>query len=167
MTLGFSQQINNVPTFFVEKIYKGISELDLITPNDFYSYHVQHPKYEYDMEVYRNTQPKLHTIREDSKNKWKPGNLIHFVINNQTPLRYQFAPVLKCTSVQKFRVAYFYNPKTQEFDIPMVLVDDKEIKGAKLKLLAVNDGFDSVADFLKYFNTNFTGKIIHWTNIKY
>lgn len=28
-------------------------------------------------------------------------------------------------------------------------------------------GFDSVKDFFRYFNKDFKGKIIHWTDLKY
>lgn len=36
-----------------------------------------------------------------------------------------------------------------------------------IRHLATNDGFDSVSDFLTYFNDHFTGQIVHWTNLKY
>ena len=37
----------------------------------------------------------------------------------------------------------------------------------RIKILAKNDGFDSVDDFFKWFDKDFNGKIIHWTNKKY
>lgn len=111
--------------------------------------------------------PKIHTIRQDIKNKWKPGNKIHFVINNRTKNRYQFAPTIVCTSTQQIIIKYFYNGKTEQFDLPTVLIDGKEKKGKQLLELANNDGFDTVEDFFAYFKTDFTGKIIHWTNFKY
>jgi len=168
MTLGFLQQINKVPTYFVEKILLGMvvkKEIDLNT----YSVFVYNYLNKFDLSP-NNTKPllpKIHTIREDLKNKWKPGNLIHFVINNRTKFRYQFAPLLKCVSVQKFVVHYDYNSKNELWDKPLVYVDGKQIRGKKLFLLANNDGFETVEAFFKYFNTNFTGKIIHWTNKKY
>ena len=33
--------------------------------------------------------------------------------------------------------------------------------------LVQNDGFASISDFLKFFNKDYTGKIIHWTDLKY
>jgi len=33
--------------------------------------------------------------------------------------------------------------------------------------LAWNDGFDSVSDFWNYFNEDFYGQIIHWTDLRY
>ena len=36
-----------------------------------------------------------------------------------------------------------------------------------LRELAKNDGFESVEDFFAYFNKDFKGKIIHWTDLQY
>ena len=33
--------------------------------------------------------------------------------------------------------------------------------------LVQNDGFASISDFFKFFNKDYTGKIIHWTDLKY
>ena len=33
--------------------------------------------------------------------------------------------------------------------------------------LAINDGFESLKHFFEYFNEDFEGKIIHWTDLKY
>ena len=30
-----------------------------------------------------------------------------------------------------------------------------------------NDGFDSIENFLRWFNKDFEGKIIHWTGFRY
>ncbi|WZL88291.1 hypothetical protein VS868_11860 [Salinimicrobium sp. 3283s] len=100
---------------------------------------------------------KAHTIREDSKDLWKAGRDIHFVINNRTKQRFQFAPVVKCVSVQKVEISFMND----------VLVDGRELSFNEIEVLAKNDGFDSVEDFFSWFNKDFTGKIIHWTNLKY
>ncbi len=36
-----------------------------------------------------------------------------------------------------------------------------------LDRLAQNDGFENGIEFMKYFNKSFSGKLIHWTNLKY
>jgi hypothetical protein len=36
-----------------------------------------------------------------------------------------------------------------------------------LEVIARHDGFDSVNDFLDWFSEDFTGKLIHWTDLKY
>jgi hypothetical protein len=112
-------------------------------------------------------QSKIHTIRHDVSNRWKVGKLIHFVINNRTPDRFQFAPVMKCTGVQAIQIKYWYNGKDEKFNAPSVYIDDKELNATEVETLALNDGFNCKADFFDYFNTDFTGKLIHWTDKKY
>jgi hypothetical protein len=36
-----------------------------------------------------------------------------------------------------------------------------------LNKLSKNEGFNLVDDFFRFFNKDFEGKIIHWTNYKY
>jgi len=37
----------------------------------------------------------------------------------------------------------------------------------EIERLAENDGFNTASDFLEWFDHDFTGKIIHWTDYKY
>ena len=110
---------------------------------------------------------KIHTIRQDMYNRWKADNLIHFVINNRTPERFQFAPIIKCKSVQSIKIRYIYDARTDAFTIPYVSIDEKILSNEEVKKLALNDGFESVKDFFKYFKYDFKGKLIHWTDFKY
>lgn len=121
-----------------------------------------------------NLHPKFHTIRPDPHNRWRPGTKIHFVINNRTKDRFQFAPVIEVKSVQEIEITR-HGPLAE---IPMtmkyhrvgmkVVIDGGLVDGYEmLEFLALNDGFNSVEDFLKYFNYDFSGKIIHWTDLKY
>lgn len=114
---------------------------------------------------------KLHTIREDPHNRWTPGMDIHMVINNRTKDRFQFAPVLKCVSVQKIEIEWMNG-------VAWVSIDNRTFTtfrkangrceyGENAKDLARNDGFPSVEAFFKYFNSDFKGELIHWTNFKY
>ena len=153
MTLAFSQTLNGKPTNFVNKILQSIpGKATIIFDANF---------------KVINVTPKIHTIREDKKQKWYPGMKIHFVINNRTPQREQFAPVIPCMHTQKISITYWYNKATEKHDLPMVLVDDKELTKKQIETLAINDGFENVADFFAYFNKKFTGKLIHWTDFKY
>lgn len=108
------------------------------------------------------SMPKLHTIREDSSNRWRAGMDIHFVINNRTKNRFQFAPVVNCVSIQNIEIKYF-----KTFVYPEVIIDGKMMSYLALGDVAINDGFDSVDDFFAYFNKDFKGKIIHWTDLRY
>jgi len=183
MTLSFSTHINGQPTHFVSKIWNSLYNEGF----DDYHYSIYQMMWlekfgtgGIDDDLRNKRNPKIHTIRADKSNRWKPGNKIHFVIKNRTPDRFQFAPVLTVKSVQKIDIVW-----SQKFDgntgTVIVLIDEKEfgiitiwkqeinnlnnLQG--LEELAVNDGFDSVKDFLDYFNDDFSGKIIHWTDHRY
>jgi len=107
--------------------------------------------------------PKKHTIREDAKNRWKPGNKIHFAINNRSKNYLQFAPVKTCVSIQEIEIIH----PTEYLNDTVMKIDGKSLSIDEMQQLAWNDGFDCLASFQLYFNTDFKGKIIHWTDLKY
>lgn len=167
MTLGYSTKIKGKPNHFVEKIWAGlISEIKGISINDYEIYSKSHMnKFGTEMSEYVGVfiDPKIHTIRADNKDRWKAGNNIHSVINNRTKNRFQFAPVVPCVSAQKIKITYLMGCG----DYPSVKIDGHILKYNKIEQLAKNDGFDSVEDFFAWFDWDFEGKIIHWTNFKY
>jgi hypothetical protein len=169
MTLGFSTkwpkqmgELAGQPNWFVEKILKSlpfpgwhqiISEQTMPDKvNDF---------------ALICLEPKLHTIR--TGNRWKAGMKIHPVINNRTKNRFQFAPILECKNVQEMIIEY-------DNEKPNVYVDKQlffwhtrmnSFGHENMLTLAKNDGFPSVEAFFEYFNQDFKGQIIHWTDLKY
>jgi hypothetical protein len=174
MTLGFSTHINDTPTYFVEKIWESIFQKSILCDADEFIDKVlealpggyqsgTHP-------------PKIHTIRADPKDRWKPGNKIHMVTGNRTPKRFQFAPVLECVSTQEIEIKWTSSPYHK---ICFGLFIDGGLYGTAygqdkitdvdktIYDLAINDGFDSLDDFFQFFDEDFTGKIIHWTGHKY
>jgi hypothetical protein len=159
MTLGFSKKINNKPTFFVEKIWASLG-FDIKTGlvRDLI----------FDSPIWFNPEPmkpKKHTIRKDEKDRWKVGNDIHFVINNRTKNRFQFAPIIKVQSIQKIEMVIRGVKNERPIN---VYIDDEIIGlGNGLEQLALNDGFDSLEDFYDYFKDGFKGKLIHWTDARY
>ena len=158
MTLGFSLNINGKPSYFPEKVLGSLKHLAV---DENISRYINS---EYcAAKKLLNVKPKLHTIREDKSNRWKEGMDIHFVINNRTENRMQFAPVVKCMSVQEIEIL----PDTRMVLLPVTdsgafLLEDKAVEE-----LAINDGFDSLEDFWAYFKEPFQGKIIHWTDKRY
>jgi len=157
MTLGFSQKLNGKPTHFVEKICMGLTWLD---------FHIDTKKCKFDDTVYIHSKPKIHTIREDKNNRWKPGNQIHFVINNRTKSRYQFAPVVPVVSIQPIEIKWI-GTEVHIYIANSDLNQNPELFKQKVLQIAQNDGFDTLEDFFAYFNKDFIGKIIHWTPFKY
>ena len=113
--------------------------------------------------------PKLHTIRDDSKNRWKAGTKIDFFINCRKADMTRFAPILPVVSIQDIMITRNKHGKTMVFiDGKIFYMQDWSVE-QKYKMLhfAHNDGFDTTEEFFEYFNTDFNGKIIHWTNLKY
>mgnify|MGYP001161907097 FL=1 len=179
MNLGFKTKWENgEPTYFVEKIWSGLNnEKQQDIYFNEYCEKFKHSQKDNGWSITFNDTnrfPKIHTIREDKSNRWKVGNKIHFVINNRQPNRFQFAPVIECTGIQYIRIRYFndypivYIGNTMNGCMPFYWEnknDDEDRYGVEqMKDLALNDGFKSLDDFFKYFDKDFTGKIIHWTN---
>lgn len=126
---------------------------------------------------------KIHTIRIDATNRWKPGMKIHFSTGARTK-KYKCFTVGKCISTQTIEIeemimtdarkCYVYTEKithknwSEEFKkIFKVTIDGRVLTSAEIDTLARNDGFNSTHDFFRWFNGNFIGKIIHWTDFKY
>lgn len=166
MILAFSQKLNNKPTYFVEQINNCLFQNKIISIDEIDNYELDlAQKFCYSLKDI--DQCKLHTIRKDTSNRWKAGNDIHFCINVRTKNQFQFAPIVKCVSTQKIFIDY-NEASVDWFGLePVVSIDDKILSEEEVEILAKNDGFDSVETFLEYFNTDFIGKIIHWTNLKY
>jgi len=100
---------------------------------------------------------KLHTIRNDSSNRWKAGNKIHFSNGSRTS-NYNCFKEGVCVSTQKIEIID-----------RSIYVDDRLINETTIELLSENDGFDCIDDFWGWFDkySPFEGKIIHWGGIRY
>ena len=170
MTLSFSTQLAGKPTHFVEKIWtafnlgEGEYQLDFVVRGWWIE------KCDWSNAIDRNLLAevgiKIHTIRADTKNRWRVGMPIHFVIHNRSPKRFQFAPILPVKAIQEIEIDWHEGLPIvfiggEHFYMPLVGID----KG--MAQLAKNDGFDTVDDFFAYFDSNFKGKIIHWTDYIY
>lgn len=175
MILPFSTQINGKPTYFVEKIHKSfrIKEVNLqagIDPSIHYTK-------DYNFVAKDKLPAKIHTIREDKKDRWKPGTMIDFFINTRTKDMFRFAPRIPVVGVQVIKIKYYY--QSDDYNKKVDVYVDHCFLGQyyfnkvnpngeeELIELAQNDGFKTVEDFFEYFNEDFTGKIIHWTDKKY
>lgn len=113
MTLAFSTEINGEPTGFIPKIWAGLVEQSDLTWTDRNYFESKYQE-KYGWDLFNQNwilyqpyfTPKVHTIRKDSKDRWKVGSKIHFVINNRTKDRFQFAPVLEVTRIQDIDIKY-------------------------------------------------------------
>ena len=196
MILPFSTQIKKKPTYFVEKIITGLAFNKLISFDK--ANHFMKDKLiqkcnkkgvpqSYLIKIDRTViqRPKLHTVREDLKERWKPGINIDFFINVRRPNMYRFAPVLPVVSTQKIEFIWKDNTENltclgTNFDKTCTIMIDDCFYGDAyffngsvisssytIPIFANNDGFDTPEELFAYFNKNFKGKIIHWTNKRY
>ena len=113
---------------------------------------------------------KIHTIREDIHNRWKPGKIMHMATGVRTKNYKQFCES-ECTSVQELKI--IFNP---DYFFSQVWVDGEELEFRQICTLVLNYGFIRVADFYNWFLKKaklenrtyiYKGKIIHWTDFKY
>lgn len=170
MILQFSTKLNGKPTYFMQKIWAGLIDNNISKNfNQFYYQSEEMLKIGHTASL--SMRAKIHTIRDDKTNRWQPGTMIDFFINARTKNMFRFAPSILVVSTQDIEIVYYTDREVLIKDLPpkvKLLIDGKRYdKQEDLLCIATNDGFDTVEDFFAYFNTDFTGKIIHWTNFKY
>lgn len=122
---------------------------------------------------------KIHTIREDAKNRWDSAKTIHFATgvrtknydNFKTEKRMSIQPVTIINRPYQMRGVIIHHNKcpNKEILLDRMQYFGKEQKNQKeiddwLLKFANNDGFDSLEEFFQWFNKDFSGKIIHWTS---
>lgn len=161
MILGFKTEINGEPTGFVGKILASFIP-----------------------EAEKFFTPKRHTIRNG--NRWKAGDKIHFAIGVRTKHYLGFHEGV-CKAVQTIEI-YDYNEISLDearadnmvflcektilgdvyYSAMQVKVDGRRLSLVEIKSLAVNDGFACAEQFFGWFgNKDFTGQLIHWTDLRY
>lgn len=159
MNLQFTQKIGGKPTNFVEKIWMGlIMFTDMAT-------HIGTSKYikacgDRDLlwSPHNEITAKIHTIREDNRDRWKTNSWINMVLDPG----FQFAPLMPVTNIQKIEIDNIFGDKHG------VRIDGRKLDEEEIRNLALNDGFDNLEDFWHFFEGHdFKGKLIHWTNFKY
>ena len=166
MIMGFSTILDGKPTLFVEKIWAGLLQMD----NELYSDYLHpdgKPSQMKTASEYREFTPKIHTIRIDINNRWKKGNEIDFFINVRKSNMFRFAPRIPVVSIQRIFITVDNGLE--------ISISGRQLSNSELKDLAINDGFENVADFETYFqqiilkteDQCFSGKIIHWTDKSY
>ena len=119
---------------------------------------------------------KKHTIRADKNNRWKVGNSIQFWLGNPRNVHaknkpHQFGTGV-CSETRKIKIIHSPSYVTLLIDdeeIETLWVDDKSFRVYSTETdspifyqLSTNDGFNSISEFLEWFNTDFEGKLIYW-----
>jgi hypothetical protein len=122
---------------------------------------------------------KIHTIRVDKHNRWHAGRTIQMATGVRTKKYHNFNTNTGigevCTGVQNIYI--YWRGTTIIIFIGTQIFVNFNTAGSwadfngngynNLLTLAQNDGFHGIEDFIQWFSTNFYGKIIHWTDLKY
>ena len=184
MILGFKEFLDTKkqkPTYFKEKIldrhvwtmpFQKLPD-DAPYPNGYIMGSLKFPN-------------KLHTIRADSHDRWKAGRSIQMVYRGagykiKDKFNEGIPELEKCVSTQKIKfkwkkksVSIFIDgtlkcfiKASYDLDIDKVVPECSYEHQQFIRTLSMNDGFDHVREFLAWFNKDFTGKIIHWSDLKY
>lgn len=179
MILSFKQNYSYFePTYFIQKIWIGFAIA--ARTSTYFRIACNHAqKVEYNRDYKKRffhcwdgygklIREKIHTIREDKHNRWKVGMKIHFYVGSNTKNAFQFAPVVECKGVQNIEIIHTdWQTKIGVFECFSVSVDERILSFEEIDALAKNDGFKSIPDFLSWFNKDFKGRIIHWTDFRY
>ena len=150
---------NGEPTYFIEKILASLFEKDKITRTELV-------QCKFDVDVFRITNCKHHTIKKGKR--WKAGDKIHFCTGLRTKNYKRFAPIIQVKSVQDIEIKHIYNMIDISIDSKEFGWMDKEILKATNSIveLSQNDGL-TIEQFANWFDTDFEGQIIHWTDLRY
>ncbi len=180
MILSFKQKFDDgSATNFPLAIWKGLLIYQLATQTQFETYRLLAKKQNHQiLEGELPEHPKIHSLREDVHNRWGHGSMINYYIAARTRTRFEFGPYIPCTGTQEIEINYFndQNPvftgqvskiAKDHYNEVEVVVSDRVMTIKEIDKLALNDGFKSTQDFFNYFNKDFKGKIVHWTDFKY
>lgn len=122
---------------------------------------------------------KIHTMRDDPKDNWRAGRLIHHCTGLRSA-NYNCFKIDTCVSTQRvLMVLAFHKAKK---GVPAgwqlhITVDRHRLSTDEISLLIRNDGFNSYTDFRNWFfpltakgiyrKTMRVVKLIHWTQFMY
>jgi len=115
---------------------------------------------------------KIHTIREDSTDRWRKGMKIHFATGIRTT-NYNCFKEGECINTQKIEFKWKsvnVGKPSEDWEVT-ILIDNIMLNDINtINELAKNDGFKDIKEFLEWegwHKKNFKGKIIHFTKKMY
>ncbi|MGC3945328.1 MAG: hypothetical protein QM762_12580 [Chryseolinea sp.] len=171
MTLGYKSKFTDgTQTYFKEKLLIAAAQGLMIDVN------MPYIKMPLTLAVLGITsiKPKIHSIRDDEKDRWRGNMLVHHVYGNRTAARDNFL-ISRAVSTQRIQIMDTKKISLDEKGndtsfgrMRTILIDGKFLRPTeKLEQLAINDGFNSLEHFFTWFPSNYSGKIIHFTKLRY
>lgn len=183
MTLGFKQYFpwhtekNPAPTNFREKILFGAGYITDVQKT-FHGIERKIVK-ETDIdaiEIHKKMGAigKIHTMREDPHNRWKAGRKIEMVYRGAgykilDHFNKGIPELGEMKEKQKVEIKWvpFIGAGGSFKTIDITIDGGRSLTTDQIMVLAANDGFDSIDDFFRWFNKDWSGYILHWTDFRY
>lgn len=109
-------------------------------------------------------RPKKHTMYDGVNQRWEEDKWIHF-ISNLKKINYVCWFKAKCTGTQNIQIHWSEN--NIKYGLPNIFIDGRRLKEGDIADLILNEGFGSLGDFLSFYNKDFDGKLIHWSDVRY
>jgi hypothetical protein len=121
---------------------------------------------------------KKHTLREDLSNRWNASRFIQFCTGVRSR-KYKEHFTKKCTRVERVEMTLELGATVYSLRDVNIFIDGKLLSPLCNLEFVCNDGFADERVFMKWFffkkvggtwqqvRTRWSGKIIHWTDIKY
>ena len=172
MNIGFMttwpnkmKELEGKPTYFPEKVLASLVDSYPAIDWEKFANDIDKVYQPYECTL-GDYNPKHHTIRENKKDRYSNNVALQPFIWAGKPYRspqFYFSPKIECVSTQIIQIRH----SGEKWRMPWVMVDGFIKTAPEIEVIARNDGFDSTKDFFKWFDADFTGDIIHWTNLKY
>ena len=116
---------------------------------------------------------KIHTIRRNAAKRWEIGDKIHFWKDNPrnvTKSPYFFGTGI-VTGIRPIAIRYLRHESSYGYAkgnkfVEVYINSSKPLTRAECETLAKNDGFESFDEFLDWFNQDFVGGVIFWSNFE-
>lgn len=109
---------------------------------------------------------KKHTARHGKR--WRAGMKMQMATGVRTK-DYNCFKEVEVHGVQDMAIVYAKDEigKCAKGIIPVVKIDGGVLDIKQIAELAINDGFVDVGEFFNWFDEDFDGQLIHWTDMRY
>lgn len=117
--------------------------------------------------------PKIHTFREDPHDRWKAGMKVSMVYRGAGYKIIDWfnegIPELgTIKSIQKIQLRWVETKlENRVISTLLIFIDNKGFPFNRYEELFANDGFKSRVQFFKWFKKDWSGKILHFTDLRY
>lgn len=116
---------------------------------------------------------KKHTVREDKHNRWRAGLTMHMATGIRSKY-YNCFNQTHCTGTQPITM-HMEKDDDGGLSVLVIKVNGKRLDDTTINSFVVADGFKDLHDFKKWWLPElavrpaytYTGKIIHWTDLRY